>query len=248
LSEIHDNTAECKEFINLIKKQGSRSTMSWLITYLNSSVGKKNAMAVTGILLCGFLVSHVLGNFLLFVGPDAFNTYAYTLTSNPLIYVAEAILLAIFLSHLALAARLNIENYKARPSRYFVSKTCGEATFASRTMPITGAIIFIFLIIHLLQFKFGAYYETTVDGVIMRDLYKLVIESFENPLNVALYVFVGLATAVHVTHGFKSAFQSLGFNHPKYSPLIGWVSCGFALFIALGYCSLPIYCGFQGGQ
>lgn len=205
-------------------------------------------MAVTGLLLCGFLVSHLLGNFLLFVGSDAFNLYAYTLTSNPLIYVAEAGLAAIFLSHLGLAFKLNLENKMARPNSYFAYNKGGQATLASRTMAITGAIIFVFLVTHLIQFKFGAYYETTVDGVVMRDLHKLVIESFENPLNIAWYVFACAAAALHVSHGFRSAFQSMGFRHPKYSPIIGWASVGFALFVAIGYCALPIWCASQGSN
>lgn len=216
---------------------------------LGTSVVKKVAMGITGLLLCGFLVSHLLGNFLIFVGADAFNLYAYTLTSNPLIYVAEAILLSIFLCHLFMGFRLIIENKKARPQPYYMKQPTGRgSTFASSTMPYTGLVILVFLVLHLLHFKFGTYYETTVDGVTMRDLFKTVIEYFQSPLNVAWYVIAMACLSVHVSHGFWSAFQSVGFNHPKYTPCIGTLSKVFAAVVFLGYSSLPIFCFLQGGN
>jgi len=220
-----------------------------LVARFGTSVVKKVAMGVTGLLLCGFLVSHLLGNFLIFVGADAFNLYAYTLTSNPLIYLAEAVLLSIFLVHLFMATKLVIENKKARPVPYYSKQPTGRgATVASSTMPYTGLVILIFLVLHLLHFKFGTYYETTVDGVTMRDLYKTVIEYFKTPLNVAWYVIAMAALAMHVSHGFWSAFQSIGFNHPKYTPCIGTLSKVFAVLVFLGYSALPIFCFLQGGQ
>lgn len=216
---------------------------------IGTSVVKKVAMGVTGLLLCGFLVSHLLGNFLIFVGPDAFNLYAYTLTSNPLIYVAEAVLLAIFLGHLFMAFRLVIENKMARPVPYYSKTPTGRgSTVASSTMPYTGVVILVFLVLHLIYFKYGTYFETVVDGVTMRDLYKTVIDYFKNPLNVVWYVVAMAALAMHVSHGFWSAFQSVGFNHPKYTPCIGTLSKVFAVVVFLGYSSLPIFCFLQGSQ
>ena len=113
-----------------------------LVARLGSSVVKKVAMGVTGLLLCGFLVSHLLGNFLIFVGPDAFNLYAHTLTSNPMIYGAEAVLVLIFLAHLFMGIKVTIENKMARPTPYYVKKHTGRgATFASSSMPYTGIVI-----------------------------------------------------------------------------------------------------------
>ena len=104
--------------------------------YLSSSIMKKQLMGVTGLLLCGFLVSHLAGNMLIIVGPKAFNIYAHTLTSNPLIYVAEVILLSIFALHVGLAFKLTIENKLARPVGYYMKQPTGRgATFASTTMP-----------------------------------------------------------------------------------------------------------------
>lgn len=214
--------------------------------YFCSSVGKKQVMAVTGLLLCGFLVSHLLGNFLILLGSDAFNTYAHTLTSNKLIYVAEAILAIVLLSHVIMAVRLRIENKLARPVPYLMRRKTGNGeTFASSTMIFSGALILVFLVTHLIHFKYGAYYTTNVDGVEMRDLYKVVIEYFRNPLYTAWYVVAMTVIGLHTSHGFWSAFQSLGLSHPKYTPKIKLISKIYAVFIAVGFSSLAIFCHLQ---
>ncbi len=224
--------------------------MSALTYYIRSSILKKQLVGVTGLLLCGFLMTHLLGNTLIFVGPDAFNLYAHTLTSNKLIYLAEAILGAIFLSHLAMAIYLTIENKHARGDQnyYIKTRTGRGSTFASSTMPYTGVLILVFLVLHLLQFKFGPVYMTSVGGVEMRDLYKTVVEYFQSPLNVLWYVFAMLVAGVHVSHGFWSAFQSIGFNHNKYNATIRFASNVFGASVALGYSSLAIFCLVKGGM
>ncbi|MGZ3871236.1 MAG: hypothetical protein ACXVLQ_19225, partial [Bacteriovorax sp.] len=124
----------------------------------STSIGKKQIMGVTGLLLCGFLVSHLIGNITLMISSDAFNKYSHTLTSNPLIYVAEAILLGIFLSHILMAVKLVIENRRARPERYYMYKKSGRGgTFASKTMPITGMIALVFLVFHILGLNHPKY-------------------------------------------------------------------------------------------
>lgn len=224
--------------------------MSATLYYIRSSILKKQVMGVTGLLLCGFLLTHFLGNLLLFVGPDAFNTYAHTLTSNKLIYLAEAILGAIFLAHVGMALKLVIENKAARGDQdYFIKTRTGSgSTFASSTMPYTGVLIFVFLILHLLQFKFGPVYMTMVDGVEMRDIYKTVIEYFQSPLNVLWYVVAMFTTGIHVSHGFWSAFQSLGFNHTKYNCTLKVSAKAFGALVALGYSSLALFCFLKGGM
>ena len=218
-----------------------------LIKTIMSSIVKKQVTGITGLLLCGFLVSHLAGNFLIFLGPDAFNTYAYKLTSTPLIYLAEAILLAIFLTHFGMAIYLTIQNKIARPVGYYIKQPTGRgSTFASSTMPISGSVILIFVILHIIHFKFGAYIETEVDGVKMRDLYALVIEQFQNKWYAFGYIASMSVIGIHVSHGFWSAFQSLGFNHPRYNPLLKGLSLIYALAIFGGFSSLPIYCFLQG--
>lgn len=214
--------------------------------YFTSSVGKKQIMALTGAGLVGFTATHLLGNLLIFVGADAFNVYAYTLTSNPLIYVAEAGLLGMFLLHITLAVVLKLQNSGARPQRYYSKVSTGRGeTFASKTMPITGFILLVFVIVHLLNFKFGSMYPTTVDGVEMRDLYRTVIEYFASPLYVAWYVFAMIALGIHTSHGFHSMFQSWGFNHPKYTPAIKAMALAYGVVVAVGFSSLAIFCHFQ---
>lgn len=214
--------------------------------YFTSSIGKKQIMALTGFGLVGFTATHLLGNLFILVGADAFNMYAYTLTSNPLIYVAEAGLLGMFVLHLVLAVILKLENLSARPKAYYVKTKTGRGeTFASSTMPYTGIIILIFIIIHLLNFKYGSNYPTTVDGTQMRDLYRTVIEYFANPLYVAWYVFAMAALGLHTSHGFQSMFQSWGINHSKYTPIIQTASLAYGLFVGAGFSLLAIYCHFQ---
>lgn len=214
--------------------------------YFTSSIGKKQIMALTGFGLIGFVLTHLAGNFFILVGPDAFNYYAYKLTSNPLIYVAEAILAGMFIGHIVLAVLLKLQNMGARPQSYFTKVRTGRGeTIASGTMPYTGLVLMIFLILHLLNFKFGTEYYTVVDGVKMRDLYKTVIEYFANPLYVAWYVFAMLCLGLHTSHGFQSMFQTWGLNHKKYTPAIQTLSSAYGIFVALGFSGLAIYCYFQ---
>jgi succinate dehydrogenase / fumarate reductase cytochrome b subunit len=214
--------------------------------YFTSSIGKKQIMAITGFGLIGFTLSHLAGNFLLFLGADAFNQYAHALTSNPLIYVAEAGLIGMFLLHITLAVILKTENSQARPVKYYNKTRTGRGeTFASMTMPYTGAILLVFLILHLLNFKFGTQYQTVVGGVEMRDLYKTVVEYFANPLYVLWYCFAMISLGLHTSHGFQSVFQTWGFNHKKYTPSVQGISLLYGLFVAIGFSSLAIFCHFQ---
>ena len=214
-----------------------------------SSILKKQIMAVTGLLLCGFLVTHLAGNCLIYVGPEAFNSYAHTLITNPFIYLMEAGLVLLFLLHIGMAIKLTIENKRARPSSYYMKMSVeGGATFASSTMPITGLIILIFLIFHILHFKYGPVYTVQYDGVEMRDLYRLLLEYFQGPLAIGWYLFSMAALGLHLSHGFWSAFQSLGFNHPKYNDILKIKAKAFALIVSIGFAALPIYCYLQGGR
>lgn len=216
---------------------------------LLSSIGKKQIMAVTGLLLCGFLVTHMLGNFTLFIGSDAFNKYSHALTSNPLIYLAEVGLAALFITHIALAFKVIIENKEARPTPYYSYKKSGRGgTFASATMAYSGVVALVFLVLHILGLKFGTQYVTMVGGVEMRDIYKTTIEYFQDPLRIAGYITAMIALGVHTSHGLWSAFQTLGLNHPRYMPKIQLLSTLFGFYIAIGFSALPIFCYYQGGH
>lgn len=222
---------------------------STLAVTLKSSVVKKQLVGVTGLLLCGFLVTHLAGNFLLLVGPEAFNKYGHALTSNPLIYVAEAGLLALFLGHMGMAIRVTLQNKSARPEGYYMKTPTGRgSTFASSSMPYTGIILLAFIIFHLQGLKFGEVYNVTYDGVVMRDLYRLTFEKFSTLPYVGFYVLSMFAMAVHLSHGFWSAFQSVGFFHTRYTPTLKKSAIAFALVVGGGFSFLPIYCFLTGAN
>jgi succinate dehydrogenase / fumarate reductase cytochrome b subunit len=215
--------------------------------YCKSSIGRKQLVAVTGLLLCGFLVGHLSGNFLLLAGPDAFNLYAHKLASlGPMLYLIEAGLAAIFLVHLGLAMKLNMENMKSRGKYQEKNKTGRGTTFASQTMPYTGIILLIFLVLHLCSLKFGSYYETTVDGVLMRDLYRTTIEYFASTAATAWYVVAMFCAAIHTSHGFASAFQSLGLNHGKYFKNVKRLGLIYAILVGGGFAFVSIWCHMKG--
>lgn len=215
--------------------------------YFRSSIGRKHLVAITGLLLCGFLVGHLTGNFLLLVGSDAFNIYAHKLMSlGPLLYLIEAALTGIFLLHLYLAIKLNIENHKARGKYTVKNRTGRGTTFMSSTMPYTGFVLLLFIILHLMNLKFGSQYLTTVDGVEMRDLYKTTLEYFQSPVSVGWYIFSMICAALHTAHGFSSSFQSLGLNHPKYYPKIKIISYLYAVLVGGGFAFISVWAYLKG--
>jgi len=182
---------------------------------------------------------------LIFIGPEAYNLYSYKLISNPFIYVIEAGLLAIFLVHLALALALSFLNVKARDQRYAVEASGYKATSqVTKTMRHQGMVILVFVIWHLLTFKFGKSgpdYMAEYGGVVVRDLYRLVIEVFQSPLYVAGYVVAVAVLGFHLSHGVSSAIQTLGFNHPKYTPKIELFGRAYGVVVAGVFVSQPVY-------
>ncbi len=210
--------------------------------FILTSIGKKYLMGFTGLVWAGFVLTHMAGNLLIFAGADAYNKYGHAIISNPLIIPAEIFLLIAFLAHIFLAAKLTIENKIAKGSRYLATPSGEKAgSLASRTMAIQGSIILVFLILHIATFKFGTHYETTVNGVVMRDLYKLIIEVFQQPLYVAWYVLALFVLGFHLKHGFGSVFQSFGLKNDHYAPLINKLSCLYGIIVALGFLSQPLY-------
>jgi len=215
--------------------------------YFRSSIGRKQLVAITGLLLCGFLVSHLSGNLLLLVSSDAFNLYAHKLASlGGLLYVIEGILTVIFAVHLGLAIKLQLENAKSRGKYQMKTKTGRGTTFMSQTMPYTGLVLLVFVILHLKNLKFGTYYETTIDGVVMRDLTKTTIEYFSSIGAVIWYVVAMTCAGLHTAHGFASAFQSMGWNHGKYFKNVKRLGYLYAIVIAGGFALLSIWCHLKG--
>lgn len=213
-----------------------------------SSVGKKIFMGLTGLSLCGFIVIHLIGNLTLLIpDPDPFNKYSHFLTEElgSVIYVAEAILAAVFLIHFIYALIVTFDNWKARPRGYKVTKNAGHTSkksIASTTMIYTGVVVIVFLVWHLLHFKYGEIMiTTTADGKVVRDLYTLVYQFYGNIINVGLYVLVMIMLGFHLSHGFWSAFQSLGLNGKRFTPVIYGVGSLFAVLMAIGFIFLPVW-------
>jgi succinate dehydrogenase / fumarate reductase cytochrome b subunit len=215
--------------------------------YFRSSIGRKQLVAMTGLALCGFLVSHLTGNLLLMVSSDAFNLYAHKLASlGGLLYVIEGALAVIFALHLGLALKLQLENMKSRGKYQMKSKTGRGTTWMSQTMPYTGLVLLVFLILHLKNLKFGTHYTTVIDGVEMRDLTKTTMEYFQSLGATLWYVFVMICAAVHTSHGFASAFQSMGWNHGKYFKNVKRLGFIYAVLVGGGFAGLALWAHMKG--
>lgn len=216
----------------------------------STSVGRKYLVSVTGLLFSGFVLGHMAGNLLLFAGPEMYNKYSYALTSNPLLYAVEVVLLAIFVTHFGLALSLAVKNRKARPVRPDSHPPIGNAKrapLASRTMVYSGLLTLAFVVLHLWTFKYGTHYEVTYGTVTMRDIYRLVAEKFREPLYVGWYVLCMALLAGHLSHGLGATLQSLGFTGIREgrvqsaSRAIAWIICA-------GFAAQPLFFFFGGGQ
>lgn len=216
--------------------------MGWFFKFINSSIGKKIMMAVTGSFLIIFLIIHLAGNITLFFGADAFNGYVKTLdVVKPLIRVIEVVLLAAFLIHIFNGVRLWIENKKARNVNYKINGSSENSNVFSRTMFLTGSIVFIFLVLHLGTF-FWRFNVHDPEGLANSHLYyEIVTGFFKIWWYSALYVIAVALLGFHLNHGFQSAFQTFGWNHPKYTPIIKKLGTIYAVIMAVGFESMPIY-------
>lgn len=201
---------------------------------VSTSVGKKLLMAVTGLCFCGFLTGHLLGNFTIYGGGELFNNYAEHLQALGIfLRVVEAGLICFALVHIGTGLLLYFQNWMARPVRYCVDKKADGRTLGSATMPYTGLLLLCFVLFHLFHFTFVDKTDTSI--------YEIVSAAFQSPVYIALYIVAVVIAGVHVSHGFWSAFQSMGLNHPKYTPLIKGVGLLLAIVVAIGFGSLPVY-------
>ena len=216
--------------------------MNWFFKFLSSSVGKKALMAVTGLLLCGFLVAHLAGNLLLYVSADAYNAYAHKLhEQKELLVVAEIGLFAVIILHLMLAVKTESGNSAARSTDYAVKQTKQKGSVmafpAHSTMWFTGVVVLVFMLLHLADFKF----ELRGEGIASLTPYAKAERLLEDKLTFIVYIIGSLVLGYHLSHGFQSSFQTLGLNHPKYTNGVKAFSRLFALIIALGFASFPLW-------
>jgi succinate dehydrogenase / fumarate reductase cytochrome b subunit len=213
-----------------------------MLSYLKSSIFKKFVMGLTGLGLAAFVFVHMAGNLLIFVSAEAYNTYGHKIVSNPLYPLISWGLVAMMLAHAFMGILLSAENNKGKSSRYAVAPAASkDSSVASKTMIFSGSILLVFIITHLVGFKYGNYYEVTYDGVVMRDLFRLILEVFQNPVAVVWYIVALIVLCVHLRHGVASCFQSLGFNHPRYTPWVQKIGILYAVVVAFGFISQPLY-------
>ncbi|MEN0003163.1 MAG: succinate dehydrogenase cytochrome b subunit [Bacteroidota bacterium] len=225
--------------------------MSWFINFLTSSIGRKLIMSLSGLFLISFLVIHLIGNLQLLYDDNGekFNLYAEFMTTNPVIKTVSYLLYASILLHAVQGWALWRKNRQARGnSRYAVKVTRAVNTnsWAARNMGWLGTIIFVFLLLHLYQFwlqmKLGnVEYVSYNGGEEVKDLYTIVAVAYSNIGYVIFYVASMVVIGYHLLHGFQSAFQSLGLNHQKYSPLIQTTGKIIAVVLPLLFAIIPIY-------
>jgi succinate dehydrogenase / fumarate reductase cytochrome b subunit len=221
--------------------------MSWLVKTLGSSLGKKLLMAITGLFLCSFLIVHCGLNALVFLaakpfgndGGEAFNAGAEFMGHNPIIRTMEIVLFAGLIAHAVQALFITLHNKKARPVGYAVVNGNANSKWYSRSMGLLGTLILIFLIIHLKHFWFVSRLTDEITSG-EETLFGEMKEVFENPIWVILYVASMFSLAYHLLHGFQSGFQTLGINHPKYTPFIKCIGVGFSIIIPIIFALMPL--------
>jgi succinate dehydrogenase / fumarate reductase cytochrome b subunit len=207
-----------------------------VLRFWNTTAGKKSAMAVSGIVLAGFVAAHLLGNLQIFLGPDQFNGYARALRRTPLlVWSVRSLLLVMALVHIWSSLQLAVLKSEARPHGYVKQKSTGS-TFASRTMYWSGPILAAFVVYHLMQFTFGT------GGTLFNpyDAYGNVVAGFRVLPIAAFYILAMGLLCIHLRHGLWSMVQTLGFDHPRYTPRIKMAAALIAFLIFLGFVSIPV--------
>jgi succinate dehydrogenase / fumarate reductase cytochrome b subunit len=210
--------------------------MTWIMSLLGSSVGRKTVMAVTGVVVFGFVIGHMAGNMFLYWGPEALNAYGAHLHAFPaLLWAVRAFLLLATGLHIWAATALTITNWRARPIGYREHEDLAS-TYASRTMIWSGPILGLFVAYHIAHLTLGVVHPDFVAG----DVYHNVVRGFQQPLVAALYIFAMLALGLHLYHGAWSMLQSVGLEHPRIHALRKAFATLFALALVVGDISFPL--------
>ncbi|KXX72100.1 succinate dehydrogenase cytochrome b subunit [Flammeovirga sp. SJP92] len=219
--------------------------MSWQKS-LSSTIGRKIMMSLSGILLILFLAGHVSGNMtLLFGKAEAFNVYAHFMSTNPAVQFIATVFKAFFVAHIVYAIILTAQNKKARGGEAY-KVTNKDGSQVSKYMGVLGSVIAVFLVVHLAQYWAvmhelrGEISTTTIDGVVMKDLYSVVAVSYANPMIVAAYVISMFVLAFHLWHGFASAFQTLGLNNKRYTPIIALLGKAYSIIVPALFGAIPV--------
>jgi succinate dehydrogenase / fumarate reductase, cytochrome b subunit len=211
--------------------------MSTARTFFQSTIGKKAIMAATGLVMVGFVITHVAGNLLVFAGPGAMNAYAAALkATGGLLWGARAFLLASVGLHIWAAVSLTAKNRAARPVAY-AKKTPQESTLASRTMVYGGLLLAAFLVFHLLHFTTGTIQPAPFSHV---DVHGNMIGSFQVPWVAGLYVAAMIALGLHLAHGAWASFRTLGLSKRAQNPFRRRASVAVAIAVWLGFTIIPV--------
>lgn len=208
------------------------------VPYVTSTIGRKVVMAVTGLVLFGFVVGHFVGNLTLYLGPEAINAYSaflHQFLHGGGLWAARAVLLTSAVLHVWSATSLTLDSWAARPEAYRRWKA-KDSTYASRTMRWGGVILAAFIVFHLLTLTLGRIQPDYRPG----DVYHNVVTGFQLWPIALFYVVAMVLLALHLDHGMWSLCQTLGLSHPRYKRWARRAARGFALLILVGNCSFPI--------
>lgn len=206
--------------------------------FISSSIGKKILMALTGFFLMTFLLVHLSVNLFLFKGKEAFNEASHFMATSSFIQVSQYILAAGFIAHIFLGIKLHLQNKNARGKVNYASNQWQAHTpFNARTMIYTGFLVLCFLILHLKDFTIPIKTGNTAG---LTD-YELVTNHFKSPMYTTIYIIAFVFLAIHLSHGFRSAFQSIGASHKNYNPMIRKIGVLYFWFISLGFSSIALW-------
>lgn len=213
------------------------------------SLLKKYLMALSGAILVGFVLGHMSGNLLMFKSPEAINAYAHQLQTMPLnlLWVVRTVLIIATLTHAIMGAMLTLENRRAYPEKYASGRTRTEASFASKTMGISGSILLLFIIFHLGHFTLRIVFPefqsndfyTLLHGERIYDVYKMVHAGFSHTWVSIFYIISMAFLCMHLSHGVSSMFQSLGFRNNKWRPRLDFIAVLYGWIIFLGFIAIP---------
>ncbi|HWQ33653.1 MAG TPA: succinate dehydrogenase cytochrome b subunit [Blastocatellia bacterium] len=226
-------------------KQSAAAQANLLVRFFQSSLGKKYIVAITGFLLFGFVIVHMLGNLQFFLGPDAINAYAKFLKSTPeLLWPARIGLLVIVILHIVTAVKLWQENRAARPVKYDTGKP-PAASFASRTLIVSGLIIFAFIVFHLAHFTVGLVNPALLElrdpkDPLRHNVYQMMVDGFSNPWVSIFYIVAMGLLCLHLSHGVSSMFQSLGLKNRAWDGAIDRFAKVASAAIFIGNCAIVI--------
>ena len=213
---------------------------------IESTVGRKIVMAVTGLMLVGFIVAHLLGNSTIFFGPNGINAYAKHLKDlSFLLWPARAVLLAVFLTHIYFGITLTLENRAARPEKYKRQKTV-RTSFGARTMIWTGLAVLAFVVYHLLHFTFQvtnpqiSAHHLPLDAMGRLDIFTMVVLSFQIVSIALVYIAAMVALLFHISHGIQSMAQTLGINTDRTLPYMERFGTIAAYVLQIGFIAIPV--------